>query len=83
MRIAGLASLLAATAIAAPTEMIEARQAVGNTANELESGACRPLILIFARGSTQPGNLVSEIGLLHFVDKADLRVGRQPGTSNL
>ncbi|USW52123.1 Putative cutinase/acetylxylan esterase, alpha/Beta hydrolase, cutinase, serine active [Septoria linicola] len=62
MKIAVLASLLAATAIAAPTEMLEARQAVGNTANELEIGACRPLILIFARGSTQPGNLGDNLG---------------------
>lgn len=59
MKVAAIASLLAATAIAAPTEMLEARQAVGNSASELENGACRPLILIFARGSTQPGNLVS------------------------
>ncbi|PPJ50684.1 hypothetical protein CBER1_07704 [Cercospora berteroae] len=57
MKVVAIASLLAATAIAAPTEMLEARQAVGNSASELENGACRPLILIFARGSTQPGNL--------------------------
>lgn len=37
---------------------IEARQVVGTTANELTQGSCRPLILIFARGSTEPGNLV-------------------------
>ena len=40
---------------------LEARQIVGTTANELSSGSCRPVILIFARGSTEPGNLVRRL----------------------
>lgn len=57
MKFLGVTTLLVALAAAAPTEMIEARQTY-NSISELENGACRPLILIFARGSTQPGNIV-------------------------
>lgn len=58
MKFFGITSLLVAAVAAAPTEMLEARQAY-TSISELENGACRPLILIFARGSTQPGNIVS------------------------
>lgn len=57
MKFVGITSLLVAAAVAAPTEMLETRQTY-TSISELESGACRPLILIFARGSTQPGNIV-------------------------
>ena len=55
-----LLSLVACVAAAPVTELIE-RQigAVGTTANELSIGSCRDIIFIFARGSTEIGNLVS------------------------
>jgi hypothetical protein len=45
----GLASLATAT----PT-LIEKRQ----SANDLTKGSCKGVILIFARGTTEPGNIV-------------------------
>lgn len=50
---------LAATATALPT--VERRQfgtRVGSTVNELSSGSCRAVTFIFARGSTEIGNIV-------------------------
>lgn len=40
---------------------LEARQFTGTgvTANELKNGPCKPVTYIFARGSTELGNLVS------------------------
>lgn len=40
---------------------IEARQS-GTTANEFLNGGCRDVVLVFARGTSQSGNIVS-IGL--------------------
>jgi hypothetical protein len=63
-----LASLAAASPIAAPEpsnnemEDLVARQLIGGSRTELESGsssACPKAILVFARGSTETGNLVS------------------------
>ncbi|KAI1486755.1 cutinase [Biscogniauxia mediterranea] len=36
---------------------IQARQSTGTTANEFLEGGCRDLIFIYARGSTQDGNI--------------------------
>ncbi|PSK43982.1 cutinase-like protein 2 [Elsinoe australis] len=54
----GLAAL-AGLAAAAPTELVE-RQA-SSTANEL-SGPCRAVTFVFARGSTEAGNIGTIIG---------------------
>jgi hypothetical protein len=66
------ATLLATLATASPVTLAEpsnneleslvARQLVGGSKNELETGsasACPKAILVFARGSTETGNLVS------------------------
>ncbi|KAI7286184.1 hypothetical protein KC345_g1320 [Hortaea werneckii] len=60
---ASLLSLAACVAAAPVTELIE-RQigAVGTTANELSIGSCRDIIFIFARGSTEIGNLGGSVG---------------------
>ena len=51
-----LALLGAITASAAP---LEKRQfGGGSTSNELQQGDCRAVTFIFARGSTEPGNMV-------------------------
>ncbi len=50
-------SLLAGLGAALPTAELEARQS--NTRNDLQNGGtCPEAIFIFARGSTESGNLV-------------------------
>ncbi|RHZ56406.1 cutinase family protein [Aspergillus thermomutatus] len=51
---------LTTLAMAAPASEIQARQ--GMTSNELESGACRDVTFIFARGSTEQGNMGFIVG---------------------
>jgi hypothetical protein len=48
-------ALLAGLATAAP---VEERTTYGTTANEYVNGACKDVILFFARGTGQSGNLV-------------------------
>ncbi|KAF2397428.1 cutinase [Trichodelitschia bisporula] len=51
-------STLISCALAAPTEL-ERRQM---TANDLTSGSCKKVTLIFARASTEPGNMGMSMG---------------------
>ena len=55
-----LATILGITAAAPAATSIEKR-GTGTTATELESGACRKITFIFARGSGEFGNLVRHI----------------------
>ncbi|TLS29910.1 hypothetical protein PpBr36_02204, partial [Pyricularia pennisetigena] len=54
------AAILAATASAMP--VLEARQTVGTTANEFTQGGCKDVVLLYARGTTQSGNMGEEPG---------------------
>jgi cutinase len=38
---------------------LQARQTLSDTSNELEDGPCKEVFFIFARGSTESGNMVS------------------------
>ena len=56
--LAGLGAALP-TAVEVNEAVIEARQSSSNTRNELQNGGtCPRVIFIFARGSTESGNLV-------------------------
>lgn len=63
MKVASILTLLAGIASAAPAaepSALEARQlggTVGMIANEFTRGGCKPIIFIFARGSTETGNM--------------------------
>ncbi|KAI0407867.1 carbohydrate esterase family 5 protein [Xylaria palmicola] len=63
-----LATALAAAVAASPVslEMTEdivlQSRATGTTANDYLNGGCRDVILFFARGSTQPGNMGDQPG---------------------
>jgi cutinase len=58
--LAGLGAALPTALEVVPTEEgIQARQTSSDTRNELQTGGtCPPVIFIFARGSTESGNLV-------------------------
>jgi cutinase len=54
MKFAAVVALLAAAAAAVPTGL-ERRQFGGMTENELKSGSCKKITLVYARGSTEMG----------------------------
>ncbi|PYI11929.1 cutinase-domain-containing protein [Aspergillus sclerotiicarbonarius CBS 121057] len=58
-----LATLATASPLIADPSSLHARQfGTGITANDLESGSCKEVTFIFARGSTELGNMGSVIG---------------------
>lgn len=57
MKFTAIIALLAATAAAVPTGL-ERRQFGGMTENDLKSGSCKKITLVYARGSTEMGNMV-------------------------
>lgn len=50
--------VLASTALAFPTATKDKRQTVGITANEFKLSGCKDIIFVWARGSTELGNMV-------------------------
>ncbi|KAF1987978.1 carbohydrate esterase family 5 protein [Aulographum hederae CBS 113979] len=61
MKFQYIVAFLAGLTAAAPAADLEARQTVGISANDL-AGPCREIIFIFARGSTEIGNMGSICG---------------------
>jgi cutinase len=55
-----LAMVAATLSLAAPTDLNK-RQA---SQDEFSNGPCRDVIMFFARGTTEPGNMVSSISNL-------------------
>lgn len=55
---------LASVAIASPIAIEERQYVLGSSASEFTSGGCRDVIFIFARGSTEAGNMVCPLLLL-------------------
>ncbi|PLB44878.1 putative cutinase [Aspergillus steynii IBT 23096] len=58
--IGALATLAVASPIAEPDHSLEARQLMDS--NDLQSGQCKDVTFIFARGSTEMGNMGTVIG---------------------
>ncbi|KAK3991457.1 cutinase-domain-containing protein [Cladorrhinum sp. PSN332] len=56
------ALLFAALAAANPIELRQLRDRVGTTATEFTDGGCRDIIMLFARGSTEVGNMGTVCG---------------------
>lgn len=59
MKYAFTTALLAGLAAASPIETGLSKRQLGITQNELTDGDCGDVIFIMARGSTEPGNMVS------------------------
>lgn len=82
MKTATLFAALAATAVASPLSKR------GVTENEVENGECRTYTFIFARGSTEIGNMVRpfpQVSPALIVLRPDqiMRLGRNCWTSHL
>ncbi|KAI5858158.1 cutinase [Tricharina praecox] len=62
----------ATTALAAPAGELEARQSLSSSRNDVKSRKCAPVTVIFARGTTELGNVGSIAGPPFFtaIDKA-------------
>ncbi|WYZ42518.1 hypothetical protein EsH8_VI_000217 [Colletotrichum jinshuiense] len=54
--------VLASTALAFPTATKDKRQTVGITANEFKLSGCKDIIFVWARGSTELGNMGTVVG---------------------
>lgn len=56
-------TLLASLVAALPNDLV-VRQSnrVGSTANEFKRGGCKPVVMVFARGSTEVGNMGTVCG---------------------
>lgn len=61
MKLLKLVTLLLGAVTAAPTNMLEAGKSdePHTDLDELKDGDCRSIIFIWARGSKEPGNMVS------------------------
>jgi cutinase len=53
------AALVLAGGVAAGPFTVDKRQFGGQTSNELLQGTCKPVIFLWARGSTEGGNMAS------------------------
>lgn len=71
--------VLATTVLALPTEDKRQLGTVGSTANEFKTGGCKDIIFVWARGSTEIGNMVSSryfaATWLHISDLVFLIIG--------
>jgi hypothetical protein len=56
MKVASTIALFASLAAALPNDLV-VRQTVGSTSNDYGS-KCWPILFVFARGSTETGNMV-------------------------
>ncbi|TDZ35280.1 putative cutinase 1 [Colletotrichum spinosum] len=54
--------VLASTALAFPTQSTRQLGRVGSTANEFKTGGCKDVIFLWARGSTEIGNMGTVVG---------------------
>ena len=79
-----LLSLVLASPVPESGEL-QARQLMDS--NDVESGSCHDVTLIFARGSTEMGNMVCLLWLWKAIkidtDKPILTIGNRRGTSGL